>query len=775
LQLVSADFTGPNGIAFSPDENVLYVGNWDEKRAVVLRYPVQADATLGKGELFFDLTTRAAEDAIDGIKVDRAGNGFVSGPGGLWILSPAGKHLGTLRGPEHAHNMAWEDAGFDRVQGHALVHGQNRWIAFRPALIPSPRETILPGMTTIGLVGSRFLPLALVLWLAVSAVGQESFRFGQPAQPARDAAAYVTDISLEPCTGSSELAQLVRRYAADLQALERYYDVRDSTLRRTRLRQVYEAWLGAIERLDYDTLGVEGRVDWQLLRAEIRYALGLLAREEKRALEMAPLAPFFDALAGLQEARRRFEPAPPRDVATQLARVRKQIEDTRRAVEKGLPSDAAKASSATNAPPAAGSDANIAPVRASRAVAWRTARRLEGLKPTFEDWFRFGNAYDPEFSWWAREPSAKLKSALDDYIKVLREKLVSIKPGEDEPIVGDPIGREGLGLDLEHEMIPYSPEQLIAIADTEFAWCEREWKRAAQDMGLGDDWRAALERAKQDHVPPGDQPALIARQAYEALEFVLQRDLLTVPPLAVDTWRMGMMSPERQKVNPFFLGGEEILVSFPTDTMDHEDKVMSLRANNVHFCRATVFHELIPGHHMQFFMRERHNPHRDLFSTPFWVEGWALWWEMRLWDLGFPRSPENRAGMLFWRSHRCARIIFSLQFHLGNWTPERCVDFLVERVGHERNSALGEVRRSFNGDYPPLYQAGYMLGAIQLRELHRELVGAAAGAGRMTEKAFHDRILRAGPMPIEMIRALLTESRLPRDFRSAWHFAGATP
>lgn len=110
VQLVSTDFTGPNGLAFSPDEKFLYVGDWDTKSAVVNRYPVNADATLGKGELFFDLTTAGADDAIDGIKVDRAGNVFVSGPGGLWVFSSDGKHLGTLRGPEHPHNMAWGDA-----------------------------------------------------------------------------------------------------------------------------------------------------------------------------------------------------------------------------------------------------------------------------------------------------------------------------------------------------------------------------------------------------------------------------------------------------------------------------------------------------------------------------------------------------------------------------------------------------------------------------------------------------------------------------------------
>ncbi len=112
VNLVSTDFTGPNGLAFSPDEKFLYVGDWDDKKKVIFRYPVKTDATLGKGELFYDMTSAGGEDAIDGIKVDQRGDLFVSGPGGLWVLSPEGKHLGTLRGPEHPHNLAW--GGADR-------------------------------------------------------------------------------------------------------------------------------------------------------------------------------------------------------------------------------------------------------------------------------------------------------------------------------------------------------------------------------------------------------------------------------------------------------------------------------------------------------------------------------------------------------------------------------------------------------------------------------------------------------------------------------------
>lgn len=120
LQLISTDLSGPNGIALSPDEKYLYVGNWydatlytngkaDEKKVVVMRYEVNPDATLSNGKIFFDMTGAKGEDAIDGIKVDQQGNLYVSGPGGLWVISAAGKHLGTIIAPKHPHNLAWGD------------------------------------------------------------------------------------------------------------------------------------------------------------------------------------------------------------------------------------------------------------------------------------------------------------------------------------------------------------------------------------------------------------------------------------------------------------------------------------------------------------------------------------------------------------------------------------------------------------------------------------------------------------------------------------------
>jgi uncharacterized protein (DUF885 family) len=170
---------------------------------------------------------------------------------------------------------------------------------------------------------------------------------------------------------------------------------------------------------------------------------------------------------------------------------------------------------------------------------------------------------------------------------------------------------------------------------------------------------------------------------------------------------------------------------------------------------------------MQGYMSSRYKTYRSLFETPFSVEGWALYWELLLWDRGFARSPEDRVGMLFWRSHRCARIIFSLGFHLEKMTPQECITLLVERVGHERDNATAEVRRSFTTSYGPLYQAAYLLGGMQLRSLHRELVES----GKMTERAFHDAILKENQIPNVMVRAaLMPDQKLMRDEIPNWRF-----
>jgi uncharacterized protein (DUF885 family) len=197
-----------------------------------------------------------------------------------------------------------------------------------------------------------------------------------------------------------------------------------------------------------------------------------------------------------------------------------------------------------------------------------------------------------------------------------------------------------------------------------------------------------------------------------------------------------------------------------------------MRGNNRPQARATAFHEMIPGHNLVSYYGLRYTGYRpSLGGGPFYGEGWAVYWEMVLWDSGFDATPEDRVGALFWRLLRCARIVFSLRFHMGEWSPQEAVDFMVDRVGLERDNAIAEVRRSFDGSYAPLYQAGYLLGALQLRSLHKELVDSR----QMTNKAFHDEILRMGSMPIELIRLSLMRGKLTRDMSIDWKFYGDLP
>lgn len=589
---------------------------------------------------------------------------------------------------------------------------------------------------------------------------------------------------------TSELADVVTRFAADQAALQRRYDGDDSPAQRRRLRAFFMAWREQLAAHDFERLSQEGKVDYVLLDNHLRYQLDLMTREERQLAEVTPLLPFADTLLALHEARRDLLTINGQQSARTLAMVALQVDSLRQLLE---PAPARSPGDSARVPRAA------AP-RVSRTAGNRAAERLDRIRATVGQWYRFYSGYDPLFTWWAANPYQKLDEAMRRYAQTIRQRVVGIQganaapamaaagaaPGggagaaappprnaaaANEPIIGDPIGAEGLAMDLRHAMVPYTADELIAIAEREYAFNEAEAKKAARQMGFGDDWKAAMEKVKNAYVEPGRQPDLIRDLANEAEAFFGRHDWVTIPALAREDWRMEMLSPERQRVSPFFLGGENILVSYPTNDMTDEEKMMSMRGNNPHFSRATVFHELNPGHHLQGFMTARYNPHRRLFNTPFWNEGMALYWEFFLWDHDFHVRPEDRLGALAWRMHRSARIVFSLSFHLGKMTPEQCIAYLVDKVPFERANSEAEVRRSFNGSYSPIYQAAYMLGGLQLRALYKELVQS----GRMKDREFHDALYRGGPMPIAMVRARVAATPLTRDGAAPWRFAEQLP
>ncbi|KAF2718526.1 hypothetical protein K431DRAFT_287552 [Polychaeton citri CBS 116435] len=562
------------------------------------------------------------------------------------------------------------------------------------------------------------------------------------------------DDSAEVDASQPPISHAVRILAMEIQAdvkdLEAFYNISISPTRILRLRRYMTTKLSELEKLPFQRLIQEARVDYVLLRNYLRRQIRSLNTDESRNEELQPLFEhWMPSLIDLLERRQKVTATEGQFAASVLASANSHITKLKTKISNGK-----------------------LKLKDSFA-AFRAANALQEIHMRFTEWHAFYSGYNPTFTWWISHPWTKLQTELLSLRSTIRTVLVGISDSEsgdaDDAIVGQPIGRSGLLHDLSIELIPYSPEQLCSIGEKEYAWCEREMVLASRKLGYGEDWGAALEHVKDLYQAPGSQPEMVYALAREAIEYVGAggNDMVTIPALCAETWRTYMMSPAAQRVNPFFLGGPYIQVSYPTDAMSHEEKVMSLRANSRPFSRATVFHELIPGHHLQWHFMDRYKTYRaELFSTPFWIEGWAFYWEFILWDRGFAATPEDKIGMLFWRMHRCARILFSINFHLGKWTPQECIDFLVEKVGHERATAEGEVRRSLNGDYSPLYQAGYMLGALQLYALRKEMVDG----GEWTEKAFHDRILRENQMSVEMLRALLRGEELTADYEPQWRF-----
>ncbi|MGC8640507.1 MAG: DUF885 family protein [Isosphaeraceae bacterium] len=566
----------------------------------------------------------------------------------------------------------------------------------------------------------------------------------------------------------ADMEAVIEEYEADLNSVSRFYDLPWSVNRFDRLDRLQHDWQGGLARVDFDQLDQHGRVDWLLLRAKTQSELDDQALDRRRLVEMAELLPFRGGIQALEEARWRLEPLDSAAAAARLSRIPDQIKQLRERIDRG------RKEAATEKKPSARQEKtppkDTPPLKPSPSVALRAARAVESLRRSLRTWFTFYDGFTPDFSWWVRKPHEAADKALEEYQKYLREEIAGQHGEDDDPLVGDPVGEQGLKRLLAGEMIAYTPQEIVAIGERELAWCEAEMRQAAREMGFAENWKAALARVKSSFVPPGEQDDLVARQAREAIRFVKDRDLVTVPPLCEETWRLTMTSPESQKRMPYAAyAGQAMTVAYASESMKHDDKLMAMRGNNRHFTRIVTAHELIPGHHLERFQSSRHRPYRQLFSTPFFIEGWGLYWEMRLWDLHYARTPEDRIGMLFWRMNRAARIIVSFKSHLGTMKPAEMVDFLVDRVGNEKFGATSEVRRYL--EYSPLYQAAYMLGGLQLHALHKEVVGG----GRMTEKAFHDAVLACHAIPVEMVRAEVLELPLAREYQPRWRFAGPLP
>jgi hypothetical protein len=268
-----------------------------------------------------------------------------------------------------------------------------------------------------------------------------------------------------PTPPASELASLVDRYTVDRQAISRRYPVEYSTERYTRLTTFYRDWQKELAALPFEPLGVEGRIDHVLLTSRVDYELRLLAREQKWVEQAASLLPFAPKIAALLESRNRLDPVKPDQAAATLEEIARAAETAMKTLNQPRKPGQAVGT------PAGGVVADAE--RARKINALRAVEVLNSLKNGLAEWNRFYTGYDPLFTWWNENSFARADKALAAYLKSLRENVIGYRDGEDEPIVGNPVGRDALVADLASEFVPYTPEDLLALARREFECCAR--------------------------------------------------------------------------------------------------------------------------------------------------------------------------------------------------------------------------------------------------------------------------------------------------------------
>lgn len=374
---------------------------------------------------------------------------------------------------------------------------------------------------------------------------------------------------------ANDMIDEINTFQADKRALRNTYTLRESQEFYKRFSTFYENWREKIKAIDFDALDQEGKVDYILLKNLVNKEDYQLQLDYDDFKEVTLVSDFADEIYQFIQERRRGKRPDAEALAKTFTTATTSIQAKMEALKEKPFQDWRQADKA--------------------------ARIIQSLDSGLKEAYGFYFSYDPEFTWWMEKPYEKLDGALKQYQEFLEKNYLNTSIKDDgSGIIGKPIGRDALIKGLQYEFIPYTPEELIATAQKQFEWCKAEMIKASEEMGYGKDWRAALENVKNTYVPPGEQPQAIKNLLDQAVDFIEDRDLITIPDLAKETWGMIMMTPKRQEINPFFTGGWEISISYPTMDMDQDDKMMSMRGNNPNFSFPTVQHELLPGHNLEF-------------------------------------------------------------------------------------------------------------------------------------------------------------------------------
>ena len=373
-------------------------------------------------------------------------------------------------------------------------------------------------------------------------------------------------LAAQPAPTPASLAALVEGYHADGEDLRRFYSVGGSPTRLERLARHGRAWAERLAALPEPDLGVAGRVDRLLVLADIAHDGALRERITARWQRAGELLAWADLVIELEEGRWTLTPFDPADTARRLDGLAATVEALTGRVtraEDDVADEPAAEDGDANADASSDEADDAAPLPLSAVDGLWLAGEVTRLSGTLRTWHEQSRDFDPGHDWWLAAPYERAREALGALARTLREDVAGQHGRPDDPLVGDPIGADGLAADLAHELLPYSAAQLITLGRRELAWCTEQMEAAAAELGF-DDWHEALEHVKGQHVEPGRQDDLVRAQANEAIAFLEERDLVTIPPLCRELWRLRMIGEETQRVLPFAAySGQQMLVAFP--------------------------------------------------------------------------------------------------------------------------------------------------------------------------------------------------------------------
>jgi len=356
----------------------------------------------------------------------------------------------------------------------------------------------------------------------------------------------------------------------------------------------------------------------------------------------------------------------------------------------------------------------------------------------------------------------RLATRLERQVRVLRRKALR-PPTSDERSRRSGVGPKRFRFLLNRfHLVPLEPSALEAIGRQMARRTEVELTRLARRIDPERTWKEIARDLGDLHPPLGELPRVAQAELERSIRFVEERDLVTLPPAArrirtrpwPEIWNYPFGAYLRAEGPEDF--AHYAVPDLTQDGLDDTERETRLRENNIYWTRVVAVHEGVPGHHLQFTVAAGNpNPVRRRYYSHVYGEGWALYCEELMFRHGYYPDLRTRLAQLKMRLWRSLRVVIDVGLHCREMPRGWAEDLLVERVGLTRVGAEAEVNRYLQN---PTRPSSYVLGYLMLTELREELEARQGDA--FDEKAFHDRLLRMGPIPLTLARELLrAESR----------------